>query len=189
MKFGRLTRILHALIAIGISLELLVSLVMKAPKLGRAVTPLQSFGYAVHEMVGMAVFVVLFLHWIAFVTGHAHKGIGHFFPWFSNARMHAVLSDIRELLILNVGDPEQEDSFSGAIEGLGFIVGSILAVSGTVLFFGIAKSGAMSAATHAVKEFHEFWGPVLWGYLGIHAGATMVHLGLGHRSILSIFRW
>lgn len=70
-----------------------------------------------------------------------------------------------------------------------FIVGSILAASGTVLFFGIAENGVMSAVTHAVKEFHEFWGPVMWGCLGIHAGATMVHLGLGHRSILSIFRW
>ena len=99
------------------------------------------------------------------------------------------MNDVRELLDLKVGDPEKEDCFSGAIEGLGIIVGSILAVSGTVLFFGIAKNGAMSTATHAIKEFHELWGPVMWGYLGIHAGATMVHLGLGHRSILSIFRW
>jgi cytochrome b561 len=189
MKYSRFTRILHALIAIGISLELLLSLVMKAPKPGRVLTPLQSFVYEAHKMVGMAVLVVLFLHWIVFVSGHAYKGIGHFFPWFSNARMQAVLSDIRELLRLKVGDPEQEDSFSGAIEGLGFIVGSILAASGTVLFFGIAENGAMSAVTHAVKEFHEFWGPVMWGYLGIHAGAMMVHLGLGHRSVLSIFRW
>lgn len=189
MKYGRLTRILHTLIAIGISLELLLSLVMEAPKLGRVPTPLQSFGYEAHKMIGMAVFVVLFLHWIVFVTGNAYKGIGHFFPWFSNSRMQAVLSDIRELFILRVGDPEQKDSFSGAIEGLGFIVGSILAASGAVLYFGIAENGAMSAVIHALKEFHEFWGPVMWWYLGIHAGAAVVHLGLGHRSILSIFRW
>ena len=35
----------------------------------------------------------------------------------------------------------------------------------------------------------ELWGPAMWGYLGIHAGATVAHLALGHRSILSIFRW
>lgn len=189
MKYGRPTRMLHALIAVGISLELLLSLVMKTPKPDRVLTPLQSFGYEAHQMVGMAVLAVLFLHWVVFVTGHAYKGVGHFFPWFSKVRMHAVLSDIRELLKLKVGDPEQTDSFSGAVEGLGFIVGSILAASGAVLFFGIAENGVMNPAVHAVKEFHEFWGPVMWGYLGIHAGATMVHLWLGHRSILSIFRW
>ena len=189
MKYGRFTRVLHTLIAIGISLELLLSLVMRTPQPGRVLTPLQSFGYEAHKMAGMAVLVVLFLHWIVFVTGHAYKGIGHFFPWFSKARMHAVSGDLRELLELRVGDPEQVDSFSGAIEGLGIVVGSILAASGAVLFFGIAENGVMSAAIHTVKDFHEFWGPVMWGYLGIHAGATMVHIGLGHRSILSIFRW
>ena len=162
---------------------------MKTPKPGRVLTPLQSFGYEAHEMAGMAVFVVLALHWIVFVSGHAYKGIGHFFPWFSRTRMKAVSSDIRELLKLKVGDPEQADSFSSAFEGLGLIVGSILAASGAVLFFGIAENGAMSSPVHALKEFHEFGGPVMWGYLGIHAGAAMLHVAFGHRSILSIFRW
>jgi cytochrome b561 len=189
MKYGRLTRTLHTFIAIGISLELLLSLVMKTPKPGRALTALQSFGFEVHKMVGIAVLVALVLHWIVFLSGHAYKGIGHFFPWFSKAHMDAVFSDIRELLKLRVGDPEQKDSFSGAFEGLGFTVGSILAASGIVLFFGIAENGVMSTTVHAVKEFHEFWGPIMWGYLGIHAGATALHVWLGHRSTLSIFTW
>jgi cytochrome b561 len=189
MKYGRLTRILHALIAIGISLELLLSLIMKTPKPGRVLTTLQSFGFEAHKMMGIAVFSAILLHWLVFATGHAYKGIGHFFPWSSRARMDAVLRDIRELVTLKVADPAQKDSFSGAIEGLGFAVGSILATSGLVLFFGIAENGAMNALVHAVKEFHEFWGPVMWGYVGIHAGATMLHIWLGHRSVLSIFRW
>jgi len=189
MKYGRVTRILHVLVAVGVSFALLASLVMRTPKPGRVLTPLQSFGNEAHEIVGMAVLVVLALHWMVFVSGHAYKGIGHFFPWFSKTRMDAVLSDIRKLIKLNVGDPELEDSFSGAFEGLGLIAGSILAASGAVLFLGIAENGAMSAAIHAVKDFHEFWGPIMWGYLGIHAGATLVHVALGHRSVLSMFRW
>jgi len=191
MKYGRSTRILHTLIAVGISLELLSSLVMKTPRPGRALTPLQAFGYDAHAWIGMAVFVVLVLHWIVFVTGHAHKGMGHFFPWFSRARLNAVLNDARDLLRLKVNDPEQNDSAAGAIEGLGLLVASILGATGVVLFFGIAGNGngAMSGAIRAVREFHEFWGPVMWTYLGIHAGAAMVHLGLGHRSVLSVFRW
>jgi len=189
MKYGRFTRILHTLIASGILLELLSSLVMRTPRSGRVLTPLQSFGYEAHAWVGMAVFVVLVLHWLVFAAGHAHKGMGHFFPWFSRARLDAVVSEARELLRLKVGDPEQNDSLAGAFEGLGLLVASILAITGVVLFFGIAESGAMSRATRAVREFHEFWGPAMWTYLCIHAGAAMVHLGLGHGSILSVFRW
>ena len=128
-------------------------------------------------------------HWVVFATGHAHKGIGHFFPWFSRASRDAVLGEVRELITLKLGDPEQNDSLAGAIEGLGLLVGSILAVSGAVLFFGIAENGVMSRTIHTVKEFHEFWGPVMWAYLCIHAGAAMLHPGLGHRSVLSIFKW
>jgi len=47
----------------------------------------------------------------------------------------------------------------------------------------------MNAAIHAVKEFHELWGPVMWGYAGIHTGATLLHIWLGQRSVLLIFRW
>jgi cytochrome b561 len=189
MKYGRFTRILHTLIAAGILLELLTSLVMRTPRPGRVLTPLQAFGYDAHKWAGMAVFVVLVLHWMVFVTGHAHKGMGHFFPWFSRARLDAVRSDVRELLRLKVGDPEQNDSLAGAIEGLGLVVATILGATGVVLFFGIADNVAMSRAIRAVREFHEFWGPAMWTYLCIHAGAAMVHLGLGHRSILSMFRW
>lgn len=189
MEFGPLTRILHALIAIEISIQLCLSLVMKTPKPGRVLTPLESLGYEAHRSVGVAVLVLLFLHWIIFSSGHAYKGIGHFFPWLSKARMHAVLSDIRELLELKVGDPGQKDSFSGAFEGLGLIVGSILAASGAVLFFGIGENGVMRPVIRAVKAFHEFWGPFMWRYLGIHAGATALHIWLGHRSVLPIFRW
>jgi len=189
MKYGGYTRILHTLIAIGITLELVSSLVMKSPKPGRALTPLQSFGYQAHEMIGMFVLAVLVLHWIVFAADHAHKGIGHFFPWFSRERMDAVLGEIRELSGLKVADPEQSDSLAGAIEGIGLLVGSVLAASGAVLFFGVAENGAMSRAVHAVKEFHEFWAPAMWTYLCLHAGAAMLHLALGHRSVLAIFRW
>jgi cytochrome b561 len=189
MKYGRFTRILHSLIAIGILLELLSSLVMRTPRPGRVVTPLQAFGYDTHAWVGMAVFVVLVLHWIVFVAGHARKGIGHFYPWFSRARLDAVVSDARELLRLRVEDPDKADSLAGAIEGLGLLVASILGATGVALFFGIAENGVMSSAIRTVREFHEFWGPAMWTYLCIHAGAAMVHLGLGHRSILSVFRW
>jgi len=189
MKYGRFTRFLHTLIALGIALEMLLSLVMRMPRPGRVVSPLQAYSYEVHRILGMAVLVVLVLHWGVFAAGRAYKGIAHFFPWFSRARMQVVWAELRDILRLEIGDPEHTDDFAGAIEGIGLVVGSLLAATGAVLYFGVAPDGAMSGAVRAVREFHEFWGPVMWTYLIIHAGAAMAHVWLGHRSILEIFRW
>jgi cytochrome b561 len=189
MKYGRLTRILHALLAIAISLQLLSSLVMRTPRPGRVLTPLQAFGFESHRVIGVTAFCVLLLHWLVFVSGYAYKGVGHFYPWFSRTRRAALLDEIHALTRLHVPDPRHKDSLAGAVEGLGLAVGSVLALSGTVLFLGMAPNGTMSAGVHVIKEFHEFWGPVMWTYLGIHGGAVLVHLWSGHRSILSVFSW
>jgi cytochrome b561 len=188
MKFGRFTRLLHLLIAVGITLELLSSLFMKTPRPGRVLTPLQSLGYEIHQWVGMAVLVALALHWTVFAAGHAHKGIGHFFPWFSRSRMTEIAREVRELLRFRIADPDRCDSLSGAVEGIGLVLGTLLAVSGAWLFFGAAPDGTLGAALRPIRKFHEFWGPAMWAYLGVHAGAAMLHLGLGHRSILAVFR-
>ena len=189
MKYGRYTKILHALIAATIALELMLSLVMKVPRPDRSLTLLQSFGYEAHKLVGIAVLSVLLLHWLMFASGHAYKGIAHFFPWASKSRRVAVLGEMLELLRFRVADPAQKDCLPGAIEGLGLAVASILAASGFILYFGIAQNGEMNALVHALKEFHEFWGPLMWGYLGVHTGAAALHVYLGHGSVLSIFRW
>lgn len=188
MKFGRFTRLLHLLIAAGITLELLSSLFMKTPRPGRVLTPLQSLGYEIHQWVGMAVLVALALHWAMFAAGHAHKGIGHFFPWFSRARLAEIADEVRELLRFRVTDPERSDSLSGSVEGIGLALGTLLAVSGALLFFGAAPDGTLGDALRPIRKFHEFWGPAMWTYLCVHAGAAMLHVALGHRSILAIFR-
>lgn len=189
MKYTRFTRILHSLIAAGITLEMLLTLFMKNPRPGRVLTTLQAFSYESHRWIGMAVLAVLALHWLVFAAGHAHKGISHFFPWFSRARRDELASEIRELLRFKVADPADKDALSGAVEGIGLLIGTLLAVSGAILFFGIAEDGSASRAVRVVKEFHEFWGPAMWTYLGVHAGAVMLHLALGHRSVLQVFRW
>jgi cytochrome b561 len=40
----------------------------------------------------------------------------------------------------------------------------------------------------SVRKVHTTLAPLMWGYLGIHIAAAMVHVAAGHRSILAIFR-
>lgn len=187
MKYGLYTRFLHWMLALGITLQMLLTLVMRPPHPGRVHSALENLSFSAHRYLGVVVLVVVLLHWLLFISGNAHKGWGHFFPWFSRARRHAVVNDVRELMRVRVEDPEKQDSLAGAIQGLGILVGTLLAGTGMVLFLGMAVDGAMSPFVHAIAEFHSFWGPVMWGYLGLHVGAVVLHMLAGHRTVLNIF--
>lgn len=188
MKYSRPIRILHLLLAAGITAQLALSLVMEVPKPGRTLDAFQAFAFEAHENLGVALLAVLMLHWLFFFMGHAHRGMGNFFPWFSRERLAGLAAEVKDMLRLRVSDPEAQSALAGAIQGLGLAVASLLAVSGTVLYFGMGEDGSMSSMVHAVKEFHGTLGPVMWGYLAIHAGAAMLHrFAFSHRSILSIF--
>ena len=188
VKYHLPVRILHAIIAFGIAIQLMLSLIMQPPEPGHVRSGLESFSFEVHEILGMVLLGALLLHWLLFLLGYAYRGIGHFFPWFSRARMRQVVSDLKEIGSLRFGDPARQDSLAGAVQGVGLTIASLLALTGGILYFGIAEDGNMSAAVHVVKEVHETLGPAMWAYLALHAGAVMAHTALGHGSVLSVFR-
>ena len=188
MSYSLPIRILHALFAAGISVQLLLSSVMRQPRPGRARDALEALTFTAHEYVGLAVLAILILHWLLHFAGHAPKGLAHFFPWFSRERFDRVAAEARDLLRLRIGSPEAQDALAGAIQGLGLVIASLLAITGAWIFLGMADDGTMSATVRSVRKVHTTLAPLMWGYLGIHIAAAMVHVALGHRSILAIFR-
>lgn len=188
MKYGRFTKFLHLSIAVTITLQLVLSLLMESPRPHHARTLLQSTGYELHEIVGLTVLALLVMHWLIFLSGNAYKGLGHFFPWFSRQRRQALWDEARKLAKLQLGKPDDQDAVAGAIQGAGLLVGLFLAVSGCLIFLGMANDGTSSETIRWVREFHGFWGPVMWGYLGVHVCATLLHRLQGHREVLEIFR-
>ena len=180
-------RLLHLLLATGIVVSLVTSLFSERPEAGEMRSAVEAIGFEVHELAGMAVLAVLAVHWLAFAVGNAYKGIGYFFPWFSPTRLRGLGAELRQFARLELGEPGAQDAVAGAVQGFGLVIGSALAATGAMLYFGIAPDGSMSTAVHAVKELHETLGPAMWAYLVIHAGAAAVHLLVGHRSVLDVF--
>jgi cytochrome b561 len=188
VNYSRPIKVLHALFALGITLQLLLSNVMRQPRPGRLRTAFEALTFAVHEYVGLALVVALVVHWLLHLAGHAPKGLAHFFPWFSRERMGRLKAEGTELLRMNLGDPEAQDTIAGAIQGIGLVVATLLAISGGVVFFGMADDGTMSEMTRSTRKVHTTLAPLMWGYLGVHLAAALVHVAAGHRSILAIFR-
>ncbi len=188
MKFSPAIRMLHALFAVGITLQLLLSNVMRQPRPGRTRTAFEALTFAVHEYVGLALAVVLVAHWALQVAGHAPKGLAHFFPWFSRERLACLKAEAGDLLRLQIGDPATQDALAGALQGLGLVVATVLAATGVAVFFGMGDDGTMAAATRTMRRLHTTFAPLMWGYVGVHVAAALVHVAAGHRAILAIFR-
>jgi cytochrome b561 len=188
MNYSLPIRVLHALFAIGISTQLLLSTVMRQPRPGRVRAALETLTFAAHEYVGLALLAVLIAHWLLHVAGHAPKGLAHFFPWFSRERARRVADEARDLLRFRIAAPETQDAVAGAIQGLGLVIASALAITGGLIYVGLADDGTMSATVRSIRKVHTTLAPLMWGYLGIHVAAAMAHVAAGHRSILAIFR-
>ena len=188
MKYSRPTKLLHALFAFGITLQLLLSLVMRQPRAGRSRTAFETLTFTTHEYAGLAIVAILVLHWILNVAARADRSPAHFFPWFSRERLGRLKAEVRDLMRMKLAEPEGQDAIAGAIQGLGLVIATLLAVTGGIIFFGMADDGTMSESIRSIRKVHTTIAPLMWGYLGIHIAAAIAHVAVGHRSILAIFR-
>lgn len=189
MRHDRTTRWLHAGIALGITAQLGLSLVMEAPDDQDEVLvtglPLQLF--EAHEYIGMALLALLVLHWLWSLSGHIEGGFGQLFPWFSKERMVKVTAEAKEALKFKVSDPEVSNALAGAVHGLGLLAATGMAATGAVIFFNLSETGHMTELGDTFHEIHETLGPLMWAYLIGHVAIAVIHKKMGHTNVKEMF--
>lgn len=174
---SRTTRWLHLLIALAIVAQMIMSLI-EEPRLD----PPENFWFEVHEKVGLASLALLFVFWIWAVLRRREEGLGHFFPWFSASRLRELSRDLRaHAALFRTGElPISADQpLAGAVHGLGLIVATILAVTGTVGYF--------FASVPYMLGIHEAMVWPMWIYLIGHAAMAIVHEFKGDGVIRAMF--
>ncbi|MBV8472253.1 MAG: cytochrome b/b6 domain-containing protein, partial [Hyphomicrobiales bacterium] len=134
-KRSTLTRILHLALLIVVLHQLFSSLWAERP------LPGEEMGWPLnlHERAGIAGVVILALFWgWLFARGAREPSLGQLFPWFSPARLVAMLSDgaklLRALAALRA-PPLELDALASAIHGLGLLVAAWMALTGALWFF------------------------------------------------------
>jgi cytochrome b561 len=189
MHYDRTTRILHALIALGIVVQLLLSLWMGAPVPHRHRTPLELQLFAYHRYVGMSVLVLLAIHWLWLASGSARRGLGYLFPWATAHGRRELINSVKGFSLAAWAENDSPNAFVGLVHGLGFLVATFMVVTGAILFFGMSPTGATSPSVHTVKEIHSltFGALLMWMYLAGHAGMAIVHQLMGHKTISRMF--
>jgi len=191
MKYDRIIRCLHAVIALGVVVQLFCSLFMDVPAPGRTLGEAGYRLFLVHRWSGIAVVILVILHWLWTLSGHVAGGWGHLFPWFSKPRLRNLMSDIKDVpKWLQGGFPSQQEEtipLAGAIHGLGLLVVSAMALSGATIFFGMGPDGSMSRLVALVRQGHMYMGIVLWVYFWGHVGIAVLHQWRGDRLITNMF--
>ena len=189
MKFSRATRILHILIIIVVSLQLLSQTWMFVPtpdKLPQ--TQLAAWLFVIHLCVGIMglCFVAVRLMTIMDDENDSKR----LFPFFRKDNINAFFRELQSVpnwLKQGPPSPEQDSLIASSVHGLGLLLILGLGTTGVLFYMGLEPDGAMDSLTKFFRETHEFFATFLWIYIIGHVGMYVRHRMSGHQQVSEIF--
>lgn len=186
--YDLLTRRLHGALAVGVTVQMLVSLVMVTPRPDRVA----NFWFPVHETVGIVLFGVLLVYWLRVVARTLRGGEPlRLFPWTSPDLRAAVVADAKvtfsELSQFKLSDDEEVRPLVAAIQGIGLLIGAVLATTGLIAYLSITPGTPPSWIVHQLMELHESLGPLMWAYLVLHPAMAVLHHLAGQPTLKRMF--
>lgn len=174
-KHAFATRLVHAGLALAVVVQLLTSLPMEPPEPDRA----GNWFFQVHQYSGLAAFAFVFAFWLVLALRSKGTEPAALFPWFSGARLRALRSDTRThiaaLLSRRLPAHDPHAALPSAVHGLGVLLMSAMAISGTIYYFINSGDPDAGGAVGAVMFVHRTLANLVWAYLIGHAGLALVH--------------
>ncbi|WP_373084852.1 cytochrome b/b6 domain-containing protein, partial [Sneathiella sp.] len=93
---------------------------------------------------------------------------------------------ISHLIRLRLPPTNEPSPLAGAIQGLGLLIATGMATTGTIIFFFTPDDWRITGMLRWVFEIHELLGNFMWAYLAVHVAASIAHQVLGHGGIMPI---
>ena len=177
-----LTKALHGLLAVAVIHQLVIINFMIAPKPGRP----ENFAFELHEWVGLTSLGLLLAYWLWTLVRRGEVRFSLLVPWFSPKATLAVWQDFRlHLSVWRRGRLPDVGShpFAHAVHGLGLIVMSVMAVTGTMSLISVLPEPVRTAG----MTVHEASSKLVWAYVIGHASLSFLHEGAGHRLFCQMF--
>jgi cytochrome b561 len=191
VNYDRVVRWLHAAIALAVVIQMLSSQVMQLPQPGQVPLEPQHAFFLIHEGSGLTLVTLLVLHWLWGLSGHVAGGWGHLFPWFSRARLQALLAALKGLPTWlrdnRAVDEEVMHPLAGAVHGLGLLTVTAMALTGATMVLGMGPEGSMGAFLLAVRSVHGFFANFMWAYVIGHVAMALLHQVRGERVLTKMF--
>jgi cytochrome b561 len=183
--WDRTTRWAHALLAGGIVLQLLLSLIMPHP--GKVTSAEISYWFLIsHEVLGGGLLVLVLWHWIRIFTPASQSHREHLFSPLRERRK--LLADIQQLKRGRLPELNTRGGLVGLVHLLGLLVATAMVVTGTGVFLFLETTGVSSLAYTLATNLHGFFATFMWLYLAGHVGATLLHEWRGQHLMRDMFK-
>lgn len=191
MHYDRITRMLHASLALGIILQVIASTMMTVPRPGRDA----NVWWDIHQNLGLILGVVLVVHWLWTLRRSVARGEAYMlFPWFSAKKLRLLFDDVRDTLdsVMHgrLPEPDKPRPLPAALQSVGLILATYLSFSGAIalLYIGTSRQ-TWPDAVGMLLELHEVAGNLMWAYLVVHPLIAVAHEVAGQPLIRKMFHF
>jgi cytochrome b561 len=188
MIYSRWIRVLHALLAIAITFQLGVSLVMSHPSPKRPMPPAGALYFRWHEWVGLFALAVLVAGWAYRVIAWKRASQARLFPWITLGGLRALMREARDFLSLRWTRIPQDGALAGTAHGMGLLLVTAMAVSGGLIYWALGPNDTVTPTVRSVGSVHAFLATFTWVYLCGHAAMALWHQYAGHATLVRMFR-
>jgi cytochrome b561 len=164
------------LLAIAISHQLFVSLIMQVP---RPTGIAANSAFIFHQYGGLFSLAVVLLFWLWTLIRHQETSLASLLPWFSRANRSLVLEDFKHhIATLKTGKLPPAGSstpLASAVHGLGLLAVSGAALTGGLIYLLMGAHGSLSSSGKFVLEVHSLIATFVWAYLVVHGLVALGH--------------
>lgn len=176
-KYDPTTRLLHAGLAAGVTIELLLQAVMRVPPgVGQGVDDWHREAFELHAHFGPTVALLCLAHWLWISTPWARPGVSHLFPWLRTNLRPLLRREFRALLRFELPSPETLSPLAGTVHGLGLLAITGSVVGGTVSYLGYHTRVPVPNVVlrwSALELIATSW--LVWPFVIGHASMALVH--------------
>lgn len=186
-RWLRPTRWLHALIALSLTTQLILSEFMAKPDHLDRASELEKTLWEGHEWIGLFAAGALVLHWVWSFMSNSDVKLGNLFPWSTDG-FKRIKSEVSYLIkARKLPAAGEHGGLAGFIHGLGILIGSAMAATGVGLYIVIDYlGGPEDPLFEQIAQIHGFLGTFMWIYLVGHVLAVAWHEYLGEKVLSSM---
>ncbi len=186
LSWDKPTRFLHLGLAVTVTVQLFVSLIMTPPGSSETHTAFTQAGFVVHKWVGVAALLIVLCHWLWTTGKYGMAGLRHLFPWDRNG-CREIAGDVRRLASRHLVDGGQRGGLPGLAHGLGLLSVTGMVITGGVLFFLLPAHGEPGALARNIGDVHSLIANFVWVYWYGHVGMALLHHIKGHDTLRKMF--
>ncbi len=146
----------------------------------------EPIGFTIHSWLGMGLAVFAGIRLLTGIIGPRSVRFTQWMP-FTVSRMKRVVEDMAGLARFRMPERPTHEGLAGLVQTFGLTVFFLMASTGTYLYFFLEPGRKAVGFVHDVKELHEIGLFLIPVFLGMHAGAVLLHALRGNHVWRKIF--